>query len=601
MNDDAFPDALPHQYRLHWYVLERVLGQGGFGITYLARDTNLGRQVAIKEYLPGDVAQRRPDASVRPRTEALGERYRWGLERFIGEAQTLAHFDHANIVRVLAVFEANDTAYMVMRFEEGDNLASLLEQRGALPEAELLRILLPILDGLQLVHDAHFIHRDIKPENIHIRRDGGPVLLDFGSARQSANRTHSMTVLVARGYAPLEQYYGDPDSQGAWSDIYSLAATCYRAIAGKAPADALERVKGVLGSVREVLAPAIEVGRGRYSERLLKAVDHALELSEKDRPQSIAAWRQELVGASMDTPAAVGGASAAVEFVPPAEPPKTKPPPRSSASRLRRARMLWAAGGAAGAAVAIAIFAGIQYQQSRDDQRQQEQQRLLAQQRLDDQNRQRQDEARLREEDRARRDAEERQRLLARLEEQQRQVEARQERPRPAPRLQPDAAGKAGTVKQAAAQSAPLATPEPQKAESVPAPVPPERELEAAAKQAVAPPRQPAAADLLDKAESALGRGDYAAALPVVKRLASAGDARGQALMGRLYESGLGMPRNVVAAYMWYSLAARGGNAAAKGMKERAAGALQPAEIRQADHAVDRWQPRNDEGDAVTR
>src|SRR5204862_5049003 len=126
MSDNAFPDALPPQHRLHWYVIERVLGQGGFGITYLARDTNLDQPVAIKEYLPVEVATRRTDAMVAARTEEQQERYRWGLERFIREARTLARFDHPNVVRVLSVFELNSTAYMVMRFEEGETLAALL-------------------------------------------------------------------------------------------------------------------------------------------------------------------------------------------------------------------------------------------------------------------------------------------------------------------------------------------------------------------------------------------------------------------------------------------------------------------------------------------
>ena len=134
MSEQAFPDALQPQYRLHWYTLERVLGQGGFGITYLARDTNLDQLVAIKEYLPVEVATRRADATVRSRSEEQRERYRWGLDRFIQEARTLARFDHPNIVRVHSVFEHNSTAYMVMRFEEGENLAALLERRRTLPE-----------------------------------------------------------------------------------------------------------------------------------------------------------------------------------------------------------------------------------------------------------------------------------------------------------------------------------------------------------------------------------------------------------------------------------------------------------------------------------
>jgi serine/threonine protein kinase len=287
MSDRAYPDAMPPQYRLHWYVLERVLGQGGFGITYLARDTNLDQLVAIKEYLPVDVATRRPDGTVRSRTEEQHERYRGGLERFIREARTLARFDHPNIVRVHSVFEFNDTAYMVMRFEEGQTLAALLERRQAMPEAELMQILLPILDGLDLVHNAGFIHRDIKPDNIHIRADGSPVLLDFGSARNALGHSRTVTILIAPGYAPFEQYYSSGESQGPWTDIYGLGATCYRAIAGRAPIDAIARSKGILGSTKEMLLPAVVVGNGRYSERLLRAVDHALEFAESGRPQSI--------------------------------------------------------------------------------------------------------------------------------------------------------------------------------------------------------------------------------------------------------------------------------------------------------------------------
>src|SRR5215472_3804674 len=308
MTNDIHPDALPLQYRLNIYLIERILGRGGFGITYLARDTNLDKHVAIKEYLPVEVATREAVTTVRPKHSNHRDRYGWGLERFMFEARTLARFDHPSIVRVHTLFEANGTAYMVMRFEEGDNFATLLERRGTIPEDELLAILLPVLDGLELVHNANFIHRDIKPDNIQIRLDGTPVLLDFGSARQASGKPRTMTVVVAHGYAPFEQYDGNAESQGPWTDIYGLGATCYRAIAGAAPIDAIARVRGRLGSASDALVPATKIGKGRYSPRFLSGIDAALQFAEKDRPQTVAEWRERLTGRK---PAAVAGSRAA--------------------------------------------------------------------------------------------------------------------------------------------------------------------------------------------------------------------------------------------------------------------------------------------------
>jgi len=287
-------NSLKPGYRLHWYEIREVLGQGGFGITYLAIDNNLHRKVAIKEYLPIELAVREGDFSVHPLTDERGVQYCWGLERFITEARTLARFEHPNIVRVHAVFEENNTGYMVMACEEGQSLQQLLAGKQTMEEGALMKILIPILGGLELVHQAGFIHRDIKPDNIFIRRDGSPVLLDFGSARQAlGEQTKTLTSLVTPGYAPFEQYYSKSDEQGPWTDIYGLGATLYRAIAGVPPMDAVDRSKAILDGRHELFVAATELGKGRYSERFLRAIDHALMFRKQDRPQTVDAWKRE--------------------------------------------------------------------------------------------------------------------------------------------------------------------------------------------------------------------------------------------------------------------------------------------------------------------
>ena len=289
--------SLRSGHRIQWYVVREVLGQGGFGITYLAEDTNLNLQVAIKEYLPVDMAVREGDASVHPLTGEHGEQFRWGLERFISEAQTLARFKHANIVRVFTVFAANNTAYMVMEYEQGRSLAEVLKERKTLPERDLRVMLLPLLDGLEQVHAHGFIHRDIKPANIFVRGNGSPVLLDFGSARQSlGEHTHTLTAMVSPGFAPFEQYAGKGERQGPWTDIYGLGATLYRAVVGRAPANAMDRSEALLRTSRDVFVGAAEISPPGYSPALLRAIDHALNFRIEDRPATIADWRREFAG-----------------------------------------------------------------------------------------------------------------------------------------------------------------------------------------------------------------------------------------------------------------------------------------------------------------
>ena len=187
MNNAQQPiNALPKGYRLQEYELVRVLGFGGFGMTYLGFDHNLDKPVAIKEYLPSDIAVRTSDNSVVPQASEFQGDFAWGLERFLDEARTLARFDHRHLVKVYRFFEMHNTAYIVMEYAEGETLSEYLNRKGVLTESELKAILNPILDGLAAVHRADFLHRDIKPGNIVIRaEDRSPVLIDFGAARQA--------------------------------------------------------------------------------------------------------------------------------------------------------------------------------------------------------------------------------------------------------------------------------------------------------------------------------------------------------------------------------------------------------------------------------
>ena len=296
MNDAQHPlNALPQGHRLQEYELIRVLGFGGFGMTYLGFDHNLDKAVALKEYLPADIATRTDDNSVAPQASQFRGDFEWGLERFLDEARTLARFDHRHIIKVHRFFEAHGTAYIVMEYAEGETLSAYLDRKWTLKEEELKAILNPILDGLEVVHAADFLHRDIKPGNIIIRdEDGSPVLLDFGAARQAIGaRSKSVTSIITPGYAPIEQYSTQGD-QGPWTDVYALGALCYRALTGEAPADATERVIG------DTLIPVSARCAGRADAGFLKAIDWAIKVDKAERPQSVAAWRDALSGVTSD-------------------------------------------------------------------------------------------------------------------------------------------------------------------------------------------------------------------------------------------------------------------------------------------------------------
>ena len=272
------------------YVIESVIGAGGFGITYLARHQALGKPYAIKEHFPRQFAFRDGvSATVRPSDAPT---FRWTLDRFLQEGRSLARCRHPSIVGVADVFEAYGTAYMVLEFEDGSSLGRWLDLLDRPPtQDEIDGILMPLLDALAYLHSHDMLHRDIAPDNIMIRRDGKPCLIDFGAARQAiAERSQVMSAIVKAGYSPPEQYTTAGRSQGPWTDIYALAGTLYRALAGTRPAEATER------QIEDELIPIAEAVEypEDYRPEFLAAIDAGLRLRPSERPQSVATWHTML-------------------------------------------------------------------------------------------------------------------------------------------------------------------------------------------------------------------------------------------------------------------------------------------------------------------
>jgi len=276
---------LPVGARIGRYEITAILGQGGFGITYRARDEQLHREVAIKEYLPSALAVRQDGVTVLPRSTKVAEDFGWGRERFVSEGRTLASLhDAPAIVRVFDFMELNGTAYIVMELVRGDTLEGLLKQKGRLSADEVDAILWPLLDGLEKVHETGFLHRDIKPANILMRPDGKPTLIDFGASRAAmAGRTTAMTAIFTPGYAAAEQFTSA--KQGPWTDIYGLSATLYHAITGAPPPSAFDRM---LDDEYQPLGRLMPAG---FTRGLLVGLDVGLAVRAAERPQSITGWR----------------------------------------------------------------------------------------------------------------------------------------------------------------------------------------------------------------------------------------------------------------------------------------------------------------------
>ncbi|WP_418317309.1 protein kinase domain-containing protein [Piscinibacter sakaiensis] len=285
-------NALPLGTLLGEYELTGVIGEGGFGIVYLATDRALERVVAIKEYMPADLAERDARQQLACLSADDEPLFRRGLLSFITEAKILARFDHPSLLKVYRFWEANGTAYMVMPFYEGPTLHDELRRlRGPADEAWLRRLLDPLTHALAVIHDADIYHRDIAPDNIVLLEGSGrPVLLDFGAARKVINDASQKapTAIVKPGYAPIEQYSDIDLKQGPWSDVYALAAVLHLAITGEKPPAAIARLAG------DACVPLVSRAAGHYSTRFLAAIDRALIVRPDERTPDMAALRADL-------------------------------------------------------------------------------------------------------------------------------------------------------------------------------------------------------------------------------------------------------------------------------------------------------------------
>jgi serine/threonine protein kinase len=338
---DDKAEALPIGARLDEFEILGLLGSGGFGAVYLARDHALLRNVAVKEYLPVDFARRGRDLEVVARSDAERETFAGGLQSFIREAQLLAGFDHPSLVKVHRFWEANGTAYMVMPHYPGRTLKEVRRELEGSPDEAWLRALLePMLAALETLHAADVCHRDVSPDNILLQPDGVPVLLDFGCARQLMHdRTQALTAIFKPSFAAIEQYGDDPGlKQGSWTDLYALGGVIRYLITGAPPPPAAMR------AVKDSMQPLADIAAAdqKLSRSFLQVIDWALQVDPARRPQSVAALRAALgdtpdVGSAPVDPAEAdvnAGPSASTTAVAASHHARQAPQPRRKTVRV---------------------------------------------------------------------------------------------------------------------------------------------------------------------------------------------------------------------------------------------------------------------------
>ena len=317
--------------RLGEFEVTKTIGEGGFGIVYLAWDHSLDRKVALKEYMPTSLAFRSGPTDIKPRSERHQETFEAGLKSFINEAKLLAQFDHPSLLKVYRFWEANGTAYMVMPFLEGSTVRDTVRAMGGPPsESWILGLLAPLLDALAMLHASQIYHRDIAPDNVLLLADTGrPLLLDFGAARRViGDMTQALTAILKPGYAPVEQYADMPGlKQGPWTDVYALAAVVHWMITSKTPPPSVGRL------FDDPYVPLAQSAAGRYSDAFLRAIDHALAVLPEKRTPSVEAMRAELFGdAAPVSPLPTGAGTGTA----PQDVPRSQPHPRTETQTRQR-------------------------------------------------------------------------------------------------------------------------------------------------------------------------------------------------------------------------------------------------------------------------
>lgn len=311
--------ALPAGTRLGDFEIVRLLGHGGFGITYLAFDHVLDQPVAMKEYFPDDFARRQDDGEVVAKSDKTAEEFNWGLERFLAEAQIMAKLKHPNLVRATRYFRKNGTGYIIMDYVEGDSLYAIYKREAPLPAGKVRIVLETIAKGLNEAHRYKIYHRDIKPGNILVDGETGlPVLIDFGAARQAVQtRSAPITTIVSAPYAPYEQYTSQAHRQGPWTDIYSLSVVGYEGLTGKLPPDG----PGRLDEDTHKFLDETKYG----DPALCRAINQGMQLRSNERPGDLSAWLELMES------------NAVVSKIPVDNPGGTQlrpPPPRPDPSRV---------------------------------------------------------------------------------------------------------------------------------------------------------------------------------------------------------------------------------------------------------------------------